>query len=351
MNYNPYAAPQAAPPSPAGAPQHGGGPQPWEIGEVLSAAFDAFKVNWAVLVLSYFLVYIIGMIPGQLPTILVATGAVDNQSAAYWGVFSGSTLVGILIQTFFQVGLLKIWLASARGGQANFAELFSGGSRYLPLLATTFLVGFIVGLGFVLLIVPGLILMVGLGVAQLYVVDAGLGPIEGMKASWEATKGQRLMLFLFAIVLVLIAVAGVLACCVGIFATVPLAGVAGSTVYLRISGRGGPPAPAQLGGYPPPPPPGQYGPPGGGYGGPPPGGGYGPPGGGYGGPPPGGGYGPQGGGGGYGPQGGGGGYGPQGGGGGGYGPQGGGGGYGPQGGGYGPQGGGGGYGPQGGGPR
>ena len=52
MNYNPYAAPQASPPQSPGAPR-AGAPQPWEVGEVLSQAWNTFKANWAVLVFSF----------------------------------------------------------------------------------------------------------------------------------------------------------------------------------------------------------------------------------------------------------------------------------------------------------
>jgi hypothetical protein len=250
--------------------------------------------------------------------------------------------MGLIVQSFFQVGAVRISLGVARGRQPQFGELFGGGDRFVPVLLALFLLFLGVGFGMVLLIVPGVILALGLMLTNYFIIDQEMGPIDALQASWRATDGQKLKLLAFAFVAFFIVLGGAVLCCLPMLGAIPLAQLALTIIYLRITGRGGA-APGGQGGYTPPP---AAGP--GGYG-PPPGGGYNPPGGGYG-PPGGGGYGgPQGGGGYGGPQGGGGYGGPQGGG--GYGGPQGGGGYGgpPGGGGYGPPGGGGGYGPPGGG--
>jgi uncharacterized membrane protein len=327
--YNPYAAPQAAPPMLAGPMMPGGGtgPQPWEIGEVLGHGWNAFKANWATLFFAQLLAGFLGAIPTYIPGILVAVQAVDANSAEYWSIYAACMITSLLfVNTFFQVGLTKMCLAAARQQSPQFGDLFSGGGRYLSLMGATALLFLAAILGYMLFIIPGIILLLGLCLSSFYVVDQNMGPIEAMKASWAATSGQKGNIFLFGLLGFLIFLGGCAACYFGIFAATSVLTVSMATIYLRLSGQwgGGGPAfgpPGLLpGGYAPP---GGYGPPPAGGFGPPPGGGYGPPGGG-------GGYGPPGGGGGYGPPGGGGGYGPPGGGGGGYGPPGGGGGgYGP----------------------
>ncbi len=333
MNYNPYAPPQAGPSYPQPQVQGAGAPQPWEVGEVIGAAFEVFKANWVVLVFAHLLGGVLAAVPSFVPTILVLSDAVDVNSIEYWAIYSGSMCLVLTLDAFLYVGLWRISLAAARGERPEFALLFSGGNRFLAMFGTFWLLALAVTVGYAFLVVPGVILALGLGMSMLFVVDQNMGPIDAMKASWNATQGYKGRLFLFGLLAFGMVVAGYIACIVGIFAVIPILSVAYSIIYLRLSGRG---APAPAYGLPPPGfggggYPGQpYGGPqggGGGYGGPQ-GGGYGgPPGGGYGGPPGGGGAPP----GGYGPPGG---YNPGGGGGGGgYGPQGGGGGYGPQGGG------------------
>ncbi len=270
--YNPYAAPQAIAPSP-NAPQYGGsGPQPWEIGEVLGHAWNVFKPNWATLVFSFLLGRLIGGLPNYIPAVVVATRAVEQGSETYWVIYSICTFIGLLVGAFFQVGFVKIWLAAARGMTPEFGDLFSGGGRYFAMLGTMFLVLLAILLGYLALIVPGVILALGLSFSYFYVVDQNMGPIEAMKASWAATKGQKGKIFLFGLASALLFLAALLACCFPALVAAPVIGIAAATIYVRISGTGGgggmtygaPGGYAPSAGYGPPagygaPPPGAFG--------------------------------------------------------------------------------------------
>ena len=313
MNYNPYAPPQAAV-QPYTPLQPGTGqPQPWEIGEVIALAFEAFKGNWVVLIVSQIVVGALVMVPAIVPGILLATGAVDPTSAAGLALRFASLVAILTLDLFFCVGLYRISLAAARGQRPELSLLFSGGDRFLAMLGAFFLLLLLVAVGYALLIVPGIIVGLGLFMSLMFVIDQNLGPVDALKASWAATQGHKLHLFLFALVGCAMMLGGYIACFVGVLVVIPILSVAHAIVYLRLSGRGAPafgmPAvyPAQAypqqgygapqgGGYGPQ---GGQGGPQGGFGGPGPQGGYGPPqGGGQGGPPPGGGgYGPPGGGG------------------------------------------------------
>ncbi len=323
MNYNPYAAP-AQPPPPGGgfsAPTTGA-PQPWEPGEVLGAAWSKFGPNWATLIFSMVLAGIIGTVPRVIPAILLSAGALEPHSDEFQIVNGIFALVGFMVQMLFQGGLIKIWLTAAKGGTPSFGDLFSAMGRFPSMLATMFLMLIGVYFGMIFLIVPGVILGLGFGLAQYFVVDKNMGPIDALGASWKATDGHKGKLFLLGLMAVGILIVGCIACYIGLFVALPLVSLAYAVVYLRLTGQdptyggfggggfgggfGAPGGPPPAGGFGGPPPGGYGGPPpgvGGGFGGPPPGaGGYGPPGGGgYGGPPQGGGgYGgpPQGGGGG-----------------------------------------------------
>jgi hypothetical protein len=273
--YNPYAPPQAAPP-PVQTSATTGAPQPWGVGELVSLAFERFKQNWAVLVFSYLVVTVILQVASRVTVMLVGDAKPDLSSPEYWAGIGASTLVTQVFNAYFQPGLMRIWVGAARGQTPSFGALFTGHDRFLPMLALTFLSSLLVGFGFVLLIVPGVILSLGLLLAPYYVVDAQMGPIAAMKASWGATRGQKGDVFVLVLAGVGLALLGIVMCFFGILATFPIYSVAVAAAYTRMSGIGV--APALYGAAPPgagypqppaPPPPG-YGPPG-----PPPG--YGPP--------------------------------------------------------------------------
>jgi hypothetical protein len=311
MNYNPYAAPQAAPPPYGGPPAYGAGAQPWAIGEVLSAAFEAFKTSWPV-ILGSWLVFVLCISPFiAVPIVLQVTGALDQTLLLV--VRFAFNIVTALVEAFLFGGLYRIQLAIVRGQPASVGDLFSGGNVFASMFGVIFLTGVLFIFG---CCIGGIVLFgMGLCFVHFFVADQNLGPIEAFKASWQATEGQRGEVFLYCLAAFGLYLAGAICCGVGALITGPVAGLGMAIIYLRLTGRGAPALGVGGGG------PG-YGPPGGGPGyGPPPGGGYGPGPGGYG--PPGGGgpggYGGPGGGGpggyggpgpgGYGPPGGGGGYG------------------------------------------
>jgi hypothetical protein len=274
MNYqvNPYAAPQAAPPSAMG-PAPAGTPQPWNVGEVVSIAWERFKPNWAVVVFTYLVTLVITQVVAGVPAVLEAAGVLGAKSAPAIVLRLAFTALNLVVAAFFQVGLTRIWLQIARGENPEFGVVFSGGDRMWACLGTLFLLGLIFGVGLLLLIVPGVIFLCGLLLSTFYVVDANMGPIAALQASWNATRGHKGNLFVLGLVAFGLAIAGFLMLCVGWLVTVPIGYIALTVAYTRISGLGVVPSPSvsPVGGPPPPyaPPPPQTG-----YGPPP---GYGPP--------------------------------------------------------------------------
>lgn len=124
-----------------------------------------------------------------------------------------------------------------KGGKPELSQLFSGGDALLWMFLANLIIGFGVALGLVLLIVPGVILALGWSLAGLYIADARMNPIDAMSASWNATSGSKLNLFVLFIVLGLICLAGALLCGLGLLVALPVSGLALAWVYVRLSGR------------------------------------------------------------------------------------------------------------------
>lgn len=234
MQANPYAAPDAAGPHPD-APRQGE-PQAWDVGDVYKTAWRLFGGCWAPLTGAFFVATLLGALPGQMPAVLVQAGVLEETSSGHTGAVLGFTALGFVVQWFFQAGFTRALLRVARTGQARFADVFSGGSVYLPFVAMHILLGIAVALGLLVLIVPGIILMLGTLFAGYYVVDQRMGPIEAIRASWAATEGHKSNLFVFLLASAGVGLLGALACCVGYLPAAAMSGIATAIIYLRLAG-------------------------------------------------------------------------------------------------------------------
>ena len=108
-----------------------------------------------------------------------------------------SALLNIIFSVI-NVAYLKYVLDFVRTGKFDANEIINClKTKWLNILAVTFIVSFLVGLGFVLLIVPGVILALMYAMAPLIVIDSDLGPIDALKKSREMMMGYKWNYFVF----------------------------------------------------------------------------------------------------------------------------------------------------------
>jgi uncharacterized membrane protein len=254
MDQNPYAPPRRDSMLPLQVHDAGPGePRPWEVGEVIEEAWGLFKPHWPVLVGAGVVLYVI-LIAIKLGTTLVLGGGFSSAenpfSPGALAGAGGSFIAQQVAQMFLQVGLLRIYLATVRGQTPEFGQLFSGGDRFVTTLLSTMLLGLAIFFGFLLLIVPGVILAIGLYNTMFFAADTDLGVVDCLKASWNSLAGQKGKFFAFLLVLGVLNIAGILACFIGLLVSVPVTILALSIVYTRLTGRTGPEPLAAAPAYP-----------------------------------------------------------------------------------------------------
>jgi hypothetical protein len=267
---NPYAPPGMDDGGfvPPGGPPTSGGPLPWELGEVYTAGWETLK-RQPILAVGLFILYLVPNLASAGSGILDATGILESGSMLSLMIGLSASLIALIINQFLQVGLVRMFVAAAKGQEASLGLLFSGADRFLPMVGYSIVSGFAVVFGLVLLIVPGVILAIGLSLGQYYLIDQRQGVFESMKLSWEVTRGNRMDLFIFFLVGGALALLGLCACFVGTFVTTSIVMAAMAVIYLRRSGQaasqwpayggaGGVPPGASPPGYPPAHPGGYY---------------------------------------------------------------------------------------------
>lgn len=233
-------------------------------GDVISETFSVYRDNFGALFGSALAVFIVvGIIAG-----LIQTG--DSFILAL--VASIVRLAGHALYTGFVVRLVH----DVRDGRRDetVGDLFEAAMpAILSLIVFGILFGIAVGIGFVFLIVPGLILLTFWSVGAPAIVIEGLNPIEAFGRSWRLVRGNAwsvfgALLLAFLIVLAIQFVISAIATSIGDLAlvigvvlgaalTAPIYSLAVSILYFDLGGgdRAAPAAAAQQGTPPPPPPP------------------------------------------------------------------------------------------------
>lgn len=143
-----------------------------------------------------------------VPYVPPADGAdLPEAIAAFSQFFSDNWLqqtAVILLSTLGQLMLYIVLLDPRRPAVGE--ALRMAAMLFIPFLLTNILVGIIVGVGFVLLIIPGLYLIgrVALSTPSL-VAERSYNPVAAVGRSWALTKGQGWRIFFFAFLIFLVA--------------------------------------------------------------------------------------------------------------------------------------------------
>lgn len=185
---------------------------------------------------------------GASVVIFIAYGVAGAVTSAIDAGLGGSakepTLIGSLINwilsTFISMGVTAFYLAAHDNPETVDLTPLWHPRPFWKFLGASILVGLTIGIGFVLLIVPGLIAAVFFMFTTFIVIDKELGPIEAMKESMRIGHGYRWPLLGFICVLALIMLAGAVALLVGVLVAMPVTSLAFVHAYRVLMGNTGP---------------------------------------------------------------------------------------------------------------
>src|ERR1700752_2603378 len=190
-------------------------------GRVFERAFAAIRHNPGPTV---GLAFPFGAVPGLLPTILMqqlrpqmmAASLEQASMLGFYAITLLSAMIGLVISALTQAALTRATVAEGEGRRASFAEsLRAGMAVLLPLIILSILLAVGVMIGFVFLLVPGIILYCMWSVAVPPPVEERQGILGSFGRSRDLTRGARWKIF--AILLVLAVVYWLVSAAVGIF--------------------------------------------------------------------------------------------------------------------------------------
>jgi hypothetical protein len=179
----------------------------FSVGQVFSRAWTILSGNvtkFLPLTAILALPDLIGLIPGVSDGTAVRN-AVPNLTPGAILAIVASVIVWIVLNVVTQATVLYGSFQAMRNRPVEIGESFKKGlARLVPIIGLSICLGLAVGLGFMLLIVPGIILYSMLFVALPACVVEGLGPFQSMGRSRTLTKGHRWKIFGIWIVLAIV---------------------------------------------------------------------------------------------------------------------------------------------------
>ena len=155
-----------------------------------------------------------------IPTAVVSLGLLDlvgdptaiSVSPERFGMFGIGFLVSVVTNAVLQGALVYGTVRDLNGRRASFGECLATGLRnFLPVILLSILMAMAVMVGFLLLVVPGVMMLVAWCVAVPARVSEQTGIIEAFGRSAELTRGNRWRIFgLMLLFLVLTWIVGIL---------------------------------------------------------------------------------------------------------------------------------------------
>ncbi|HKL33491.1 MAG TPA: hypothetical protein VJ919_13200 [Tangfeifania sp.] len=161
---------------------------------------------------------------------VIIAGLLNGPFGANWQVDNGNWMdfvwafpfaifglaYGLLFIPVINYGEKFLFLKGMRGEDADLKYLFDGfKNKYLQIVLANLIVWALMIIGFILLIVPGIIVACRLAFVPYLVMDKNLEAMQAVEKSWHMTKGHGWKVFWMGVLSIFIFIAGIIAFLVG----------------------------------------------------------------------------------------------------------------------------------------
>lgn len=161
------------------------------------------------------------------------------------GIVGGVT-AGLLTGPMM-VGYMRMIKTEDEGGKAEIADVFKGFDDFVPALLAVLLSSIIVGIGFMLCVIPGLLVMALVPVAAYLVAVGETDGIKAISRAWDAVKANFLGAFFCGLVLGIVGSLGGLLCGIGMILTLPIAFIGSYHMAKQLTDGGAAPVSITMG--------------------------------------------------------------------------------------------------------
>lgn len=197
--------------------------------KIVEESFQIIKKN----LFNYYVLFITLSVISVLITVLFKVlgdpGLIGNIISLEIQVMGIYIMLKFLNGEEVEISYIKRYLLKVK---ENFSEELEQFFRYV---GTSILFFFIVFLGIILLIIPGIIWGYKYRYSLILCIEEKLNPIEALKRSKEITSGHKKKMFVIDLMFFGINILGVLCLFVGLVFTIPLTAIGYFVVYRRLN--------------------------------------------------------------------------------------------------------------------
>lgn len=171
---------------------------PVTTGSLLQRSFEIFRAGF----IPFSTLALIFYAPIALLMMTPAFGTPDADLVELLSASSGIVLMiaYVLLIPIASAAVVFGVFQGLRGQPATIGQCISvAASRALAILGLAILTVVAIGIGYLMCVLPGVVLTYGLFIAGPVLIVERLEPFEAMKRSWELTEGYKLALFFLAL--------------------------------------------------------------------------------------------------------------------------------------------------------
>ncbi len=210
--------------------------EPLAVIGVRSSYGNGWRQLWKNFLMLFLIGIIVELISSPSSIMHMIAQETGGAGAAVLGILS--LAYGILLTAPIGYGSSFVYLKAARNDPLDVKDMFEGFQNYWNAVLASLLTTVIVAIGFVLVIVPGIIFACKLAFTPYLVVDRKMQVIEAVQESWRMTNGHAWKVFLIGLLAIPISIAGLICFGVGIIIAIMWVSLAHASLYYAVSCSG-----------------------------------------------------------------------------------------------------------------
>lgn len=198
--------------------------KPFLVGEIIKSSYEMFKRQWRLL---------LGVV-GILFVVDFAFSLASEFTEEQWQMAVVVGVIGIGVSVMLQLGIIRIILNLVDGKPVEIGQLTGEPDKFWRFVGASIVYGFIVVIGLILLVVPGIIWSIKYGQYKMLIVDKNMGVMESIRESAKITYGAKSQLFVLGLAFAGLFLLAIIPLLLGLIVVVPMAIVSPAIVYRKL---------------------------------------------------------------------------------------------------------------------